>query len=175
MSEIENNDQKPETPAEEPKVEDKPAEGDKPAGADKPEDKDGIKSLPEWAQKELTDVRAEAANYRTRLREAEQKLSEAKSPEEVDAAISEMREQNAKLERQILVGKVAQKYELSDLLASRLNGSTEEELEADAKLLAEAMPKATPTPPSLSGGLDPQDDEDSEVDPRKLAARFRRI
>lgn len=154
---------------------------DKEAGDDKPEQdgeekaKDGIDALPEWAQKELTRARTEAANYRTQLREAQDKLSNAKTPEEVDAAISELREQNEKLERAIVVGKVAQKYKLSDLLASRLQGTTEAELEADAALLAKALPPETPTPPSVSGGLDPQDEEDSEIDPRKLAARFRRI
>ena len=160
-------------------TEEKPAEAppETPEGAheEKPEPQDGEDALPEWARKELTKVRGEAANYRTKLREAEQKLSEAKTPEEVNAAISELREQNEKLERSILVNTVATKYELTPLLASRLVGSTEAELEADAKLLAAALPAAPLAPPKLAGGLDPSDDSDTESDPRKLARRSRRI
>lgn len=151
-------------PAEESTTEEKPEEKPSEDGGD-----------PEWAKKELTKVRAEAANYRTRLRDAEAKLSEAKTPEEFEAAVADLREENAKLEKSILVTKVAAKHGLSDVLAARLVGSTEEELEADAKLLASVANAAPPAPESLEGGLDPSSDDDGETDPRKLAARFRRI
>lgn len=130
---------------------------------------------PAWLQKELTRARKEAAKYRTELRDAQTKLSEAKTPEEVEAAISELRDTNAKLERQILVNKVAAKHDLPDALADRLKGSTLEELEADAKLLA-SVATAPAAPSNLEGGLSPDDDdEDTEMDPKKLASRFRRI
>lgn len=164
------------TPDEEKPVSDKPDASEE--GSDKPADKgeekapEGIDSLPEWARKELSNVRAEAANYRTKLREAEAKLSAAKTPEEVEAAISELKDQNAKLERSILVNKVAGKHRLPAELAELLKGEDEAALEAHAKALAKF---ATPAPPtSLSGGLDPSDDDDGEIDPRKLAAKFRR-
>jgi hypothetical protein len=173
--EVDPDEEKPAEGEAEEKSETPPAEGEGEADEDKDDKKDDVDSLPEWAKKELTRARGEAANYRTQLREAERKLGEAKTPEEVEAAISELREQNAKLERAIIVSKVATKYGLSDFLASRLIGSTEAELEADAKLAAKEVPVATPPPPSVSGGLDPSDSEDSEIDPRKLAARFRRI
>lgn len=170
------------TPPEEKDVSeapDAPSE-DASEGEGKPEDKGEDKAqddLPEWARKELSNVRAEAAKYRTQLREAEKKLSEAKSPDEVATAIQELKEQNAKLERSLLVTKVAAKHSLSDLLADRLRGNTEEELEADAKLLAAMIPpKKTAPPESLGGGLDPSsDDDESETDPRTLAAKFRRF
>jgi len=41
--------------------------------------------LPEWARTKLTKANSEAANYRTRLRETEAKLLEAKTPEEFAA------------------------------------------------------------------------------------------
>lgn len=129
--------------------------------------------LPEWARKELTSVRGEAANYRTKLREAEAKLSEAKTPEDFEAAVSELRETNAKLEREILVTKAATKHNLPEALAARLTGNTPEEIEADAKALAELV-SVPRVPDSLEGGLDPNSDDDGEMDPRKLAARFRR-
>ncbi|KUN08596.1 hypothetical protein AQI95_09590 [Streptomyces yokosukanensis] len=129
--------------------------------------------LPEWARKELTKVRGEAASYRTRLRDAESKLSEAKSPEEFEAALAEVKAKDAELERSVLVGSVARRFELPDDLASRLRGETPEELESDAKALQMLLaPKA---PPSLGGGLNPSDEDDGEMDPRKLARRTRRV
>ncbi len=141
----------------------------------KGESNEGSDALPEWAKKELANVRAEAANYRTKLRDAESKLSAAKTPEEVEAAISELREQNAKLERTILVSRVASKHNLPSELADVLKGDDEAALEAHAKTLAKFAASVQSEPTKLEGGLDPADEVDSETDPRKLARRFRRI
>lgn len=173
--EVEEGD-KPEeksTPDEEKKDE---PEGDGKSEGDKPEEKkkDGIDALPEWAQSELRNVRAEAANYRTRLREAEQKLADATSPEEIQTAITELREQNAKLERTVLVSKVARKHGLPDDLAARLTGDDEAALEADAKVLSKYV-TAPNDPENLEGGLNPQSKDDGENDPRKLARKTRRF
>ncbi|MFE7480014.1 hypothetical protein [Streptomyces sp. NPDC057552] len=130
-------------------------------------------SLPEWARKELVKTRNEAAGYRTRLRDAEVKLSEAKSPEEFEAALSEVKLQNAALERSLLVTRVAGKFELPEILADALKGDTPEELEAHAKALRAIV--APPHSPTLSGGLNPVDEGDGEMDPRKLARRTRRF
>lgn len=168
----------------EPKDDDKPAEGDKP-DEDKGDPKDDGKGsdddkgdepkedeLPEWARKELTKVRGEAAGYRTRLRDAEARLSEAKTPEEIEAAVKEFKDRNAELEHELLVVKIAQKHGLPEELAARLKGATPEELEKDAKALQKFIVPATPE--SLGGGLDPNDDDDGETDPRKLARKIRR-
>ncbi|MFF4244312.1 hypothetical protein ACFYY2_07530 [Streptomyces sp. NPDC001822] len=146
-----------------------------------PDDQDGAGAesggqedeLPEWARKELTKVRGEAAGYRTRLRDAETKLGSAKTPEEFEAALADVKSQNAALERSLLVTKVASKYELPELLAESLKGSTPEELETHAKALQALL--APKTPESLGGGLDPSDEDDGEMDPRKLARRSRRF
>ncbi|MGW6745972.1 hypothetical protein ACWGDX_35440 [Streptomyces sp. NPDC055025] len=130
-------------------------------------------SLPEWARKELTKVRSEAASYRTRLRDAETRLSEAKSPEDFEAALADVKAKNAELEHSLVVGTVARKYELPDELAARLRGTTPEELEADAKALRALLAPAAPE--SLGGGLNPSDEDDGEMDPRKLARRTRRF
>lgn len=99
------------------------------------------------------------APTRTRLRDAETKLSEA---QEAEAALTEVKAENAKLERSLVVASVARKYDLS------------EELEADAKALQALVTPATP--PALGGGLTPSDDrDDGEMGPRKLARRSRRF
>ncbi|WJN63262.1 head scaffold protein [Streptomyces phage phiScoe54] len=146
-----------------PSTEEKPAEGETP----KPEDE-----LPEWARKELTKVRGEAANYRTKLREAETSLQNAKTPEEFESARTELSKRIAELEHEVVVSKVARKYELPDELVPLLTGADEAALEAVAKTLQKyAVPAA---PESLGGGLTPSDDDDDEMDPRKLARRTRR-
>ncbi|MEU2854148.1 hypothetical protein [Streptomyces syringium] len=84
-----------------------------------------------------------------------------------------MKAENAELERAVLVGSVARRFDLPDELSSRLRGATAEELEADAKALQTLLiPK---TPESLGGGLNPSDQDDGEMDPRVLARRSRRF
>lgn len=126
---------------------------------EKPED-----DLPEWARKELTKVRNEAAGYRTRLRDAEDKLKDAKTPEQFESAVAEIKASNAALERSLLVTKVAAKYELPEGLAARLQGDDEAAIEADAKSLAALVTTPKSTPESLSGGLTPGE-SDEEFDP----------
>ena len=132
-----------------------------------------LDELPEWARKKLTKANTEAASYRTRLREAEARLSEAKTPEELDAAVADIKAKNTELEHQLLVAQIAHRHELPDDLAARLKGATAEELEADAKSLAKY---ATGKPPaSLAGGLDPTDDDvfDPVAEARKARAARR--
>ncbi|WJN63185.1 head scaffold protein [Streptomyces phage phiScoe45] len=148
-----------------PSTEEKPAEGVTPET--KPEDE-----LPEWARKELTKVRGEAANYRTKLREAETSLQNAKTPEEFESARTELSKRIAELEHEVVVSKVARKYELPDELVPLLKGGDEAALEAVAKTLSKYA--VTPAPESLGGGLTPSDNDDDEMDPRKLARRTRR-
>ncbi|MFI5863556.1 hypothetical protein [Streptomyces sp. NPDC051546] len=151
-----------------------PSAGETPAGDETTSTEGKSEEVPaEVLRKELTDVRAEAANYRVKLREVEAKFANAKTPEEFEAAVSELKVQNEALERQILLNNVATKYELPAALAKRLAGTTPEELEADAKELQKLVAPAAPE--SLRGGLDPEDDPD-DFDPVKavLAARRNR-
>lgn len=150
-----------ETPDETP--EEKPEE--------KPDEKPELSA--EELRAELTKVRNEAANYRTRLRDAESKLAEAKTPEDIEAAVAEFKSANAALERQVTVTKIASKYDLPEALAARLQGEDEAAIEADAKALAALVSKTSPE--SLSGGLTPGE-SDSEFDPVEAArkARMRR-
>lgn len=154
-----------------------PPEGETPEGDEtvsteqKPEEKPAAETVPpEVLRKSLTEANAEAANYRTKLRETEAKLSSAKTLDEFEAATSELRGQVEALERSILLRDVAAKYELPAALAKRLAGTTPAELEADAKELQKLVVIA---PQSLAGGLTPEDDTD-DFDPAKAVAAARR-
>lgn len=153
-------------------------EGNPPAGEDAGTEGEQSKAtpedeLPEWARNELKKARGDAARYRTGLREAEAKLAAAKTPEEFETATRELAQQNAKLTREINVRDVAAKHGLPPALAARLQGSTPEEMEADAVELAKLVAPNPTGSGDPKGGLDPNDD-DNEMDPRKLAARYRR-
>jgi len=141
----------PPVETETPPVDEKPAEEEKPP------------LTVEQLQAEVEKTRREAAGYRTRLRDAEAKLAEAKTPDDIEAAVAEFREANARLEREIVVTKVASKYNLPAELAARLQGTDEAALDADAKVLAALVTTKT-TPESLSGGLTPGE-SDEEFDP----------
>ncbi|WNV90304.1 hypothetical protein [Umezawaea sp. Da 62-37] len=129
-------------------------------------------ALPEWARKELTKVRGEAGRYRTQLRDAQAALEAAKTPEEFAAATTSLTEKVGLLEEQLLREQVARKYELPDELAELLKGKTASELEAVAKTLQKYAPATESV--VLGGGLTPDDGDDGEMDPRKLARRTRR-
>lgn len=130
---------------------------------------------PEWYEKELSKTRDEAAKYRTRLREAETKFTGAKTPEEHAAAVKELADANAKLERDLMVARVGKG--LPDELAALLKGDTEEELKAHAEALRKFVPSdkgAEKTPPvKLAGGLAAKDKAD-DLDPKKLAEAYRK-
>ena len=152
--------------AQEPAAE--PVSPEQPATAEQP----SADELPEWARKAISTANAEAANYRTRLREAEQQLGNAKTVEEFQSAVADVRTENQRLEHELLRERVARRFELPDDLAARLKGATAEELEADAKTLQKYAAPAPAAPASLAGGLDPSDDSDTETDPRELARRY---
>lgn len=142
-----------------------------------PEAKNGdVKALPQWAQDLISGVRGEAANYRTQLREAQEKLQKAKTPEDFQKATEELAKKNADLERELLVTKVAAKHNLPDDLKDRLRGESEADLEKDAASLARFAPKTEEPkvdPDTLSGGLDPGDSSDDSFDPVALAKQAR--
>jgi len=127
--------------------------------------------LPEWARKKLTKTNAEAANYRTRLREAEDKLSQAKTPQEFEAAIADFKAKNAELEQQVARATAARKFDLPDELAALVQGDTPEAMAEHAKTLSKfAQPAA---PESLGGGLDPTGTTE-EFDPVAQSRKARR-
>lgn len=126
---------------------------------------------------ELAKVREEAASRRIANRELKQQLANAKTDEDVQAAVSEYEEKVATLERQILVRDVADEFNLPPALRDRLKGETEEELKADAKVLAELVPQQRRDfdEDEAGGGMDPSDRvDDFDEDVRKMVERARR-
>jgi hypothetical protein len=153
--------QTPETPG----ADEAPKDGETP-----PEEKPQMSH--EDAVAEVTKTRAEAANYRTRARDAEAKLKTAKTLEEVEAIVATMTSEREQAERALLVENVALKFDLPDNLAARLQGATREELEKDAESLSELIGASTPR---LRGGLTPHEEPDDEPsDPGALARKYGR-
>jgi len=114
----------------------------------------------EEAQAALKAARHDAASYRTRLANLE-KAEQGKYKELAEAAkreADELRVQVARRDHADLQRVVAGAYKLPDSLASRLQGNTREELEADAKDLAKLITSTeSPTPaPGNRAGPRPQ-------------------
>lgn len=153
-------------------------EGQEPKGVEDPEKKepqdpekkdDDESALPDWAQKELTRARGEAAKYRTQRNELQDKLKDAKTPEDIEAATREYVEKVEGLELQLTRERIARQFSLPDELAERLRGATEEELKADAKALQKfARPSRGSDDPR--GGLDPSSEKDAS-DPKANAQK----
>ncbi|MEV7855113.1 hypothetical protein [Streptomyces sp. NPDC088183] len=123
--------------------------------------------LPEWARKELKSVRDEAARRRNEAKALKSQLEAAKSPEDYAAVEQRAADFEAQLGRE----RLARKYDLPDVIAKRIVGTTDDEREADAKALAAELTKTDAG--SVSGGLDPTDTPDTN-DPAALAAQVRR-
>ena len=115
----------------------------------------------EKQQAALKEANREAAARRKRLEELEAQEAKRKEAEmtEAEKATKRAQELEAKLhayELSELQRAAAEKAGLPAQLAKRLQGSTAEELEADAKALAETLPKPTkltanPTNPGANG------------------------
>lgn len=145
-----------------------PAGDGTPAGGEEQESTD-----PAFLKKELERTRRESANYRTQLREAQDKLTGAKTPEEVAAATKELVDKLAASDTALTRERVARKTNLPDELAARLVGTTEAELMADAKALAKLVQsKPEVDPDDLDGGLTPS--REGKFDPVAEARKARR-
>ncbi|WP_159795663.1 DUF7239 family protein [Puerhibacterium puerhi] len=145
-----------------PADESKPKEDGTPTPKD--EDKGGNKEddLPAWARDELSRTRREAARYRTERNDLRDKLKDAKTPEEFQAAVDEYNQKVSELELSLTREKVARKFNLPDELAERLKGSTEEELASDAEILKQFARPARGGGSDPKGGLDPTDTPSTE-------------
>lgn len=125
----------------------------------------------EW-KAELSKKNREAQNLRRRLKDLEEQVSKTSSVDESKASELEKAVERAaaaearvaELESESLRLSVAQEKGLTPAQAKRLQGSTKEDLEADAdELLAVFAPKGQkadkPSPKSLAGGSDPTQDD----------------
>ncbi|WP_326554668.1 hypothetical protein [Micromonospora sp. NBC_01813] len=127
---------------------------------------------PEWYERELSKVRNEAAGYRTRLRDAETKLADAKTPEEFESARAELATANQNLERELMVERAGRG--LPEELRSVLKGNTEEELKAHAAVLMKFVPTSKVAPPEkLGGGLNAGGGGGDDFDVKDVARQIR--
>lgn len=158
-----------ERPDETPEEQAKESQDD--ADADEADDGDH-EELPEWAKKQLKRARTEAANYRRQVRDAEERLSSATSPEEFQAVKDELAQARLELETE----RIASRHHLPDELRQVLKGSTPDEIEAHAEILAKYVGSGHSgiDPDDVSGGLNPSNEDDGITDPRALAAKHRR-
>lgn len=126
---------------------------------------------PEQLKKELEKVRKEAAGYRTKLRDAESKLTNAKTPEEFEAARTELANANKALERELMVERAGRG--LPDELRAVLKGDTEEELKAHAAVLMKYAPAQEAPPEKLGGGLNAGSGGGDDFDVKEIARKAR--
>jgi hypothetical protein len=127
---------------------------------------------------DLESTRREAASRRVALREAEEKLKEAKTPEDISKAVAEATKKNTDLEAELARERAARKHKLDDALLEFLTGSDAEQIDAQAAKLAAlaTKPAATapaPTKPAPRGGVTPTDSTPPEVDGREAWRKFK--
>ena len=140
-----------------------PATTDSGTPATTPDPWDGIPEQFAWAKSAVESANREAAARRVALREAEEKLSKAKTPEEFEAAVNEIKTSEQKLTVDLERERAARKHKLDDDVLEFLTGTTAEQIEAQAAKLAALKPGATPpqtvviTQPDPAGGVAPGD------------------
>lgn len=133
----------------------------------------------ERAKAKIAKANSEAANLRKRLKDAEAKAARLDELEAADKSEADkLRDQLAEAQRtaqeaelRAMRSEVAASKGLTAAQAKRLQGSSPEELEADADelLTSFAPPEGTPGPPPqnrqerLRGGSDPTTDTDVDV------------
>lgn len=136
------------------------------ATEEKPDPYAGLPEEFSWMKNEVETTRREAASYRTQLREEQEKLKNAKTPEEVASILADREAVTAKLEREVTIERLARKFKLDDDKLEFLVGKTEEDLTRQAEKLSKLGGTVEPTPPPtvqvtkvpLSGGTKPGDD-----------------
>jgi hypothetical protein len=96
------------------------------------------------AERQLSELQQRLKEYEDRDKTEAQKLAEARTAAEQRAAAAE---------QQLLRFKIAAEKKLPANLAGRLQGSTEEEMAADADSLLELLAAQRPSTPSFDGGV----------------------
>lgn len=161
------------------------------AGDDGEQDAERVDDLPPWAQKLVRRTRDEAKRYRTQVRELEPLAQQARDAAEADKTeLQRALEAQAAAEAarddataQLARTQVALSKGLTAAQAKRLQGSTVEELEADADELLELLAPAAPAPDDrpdarrrpverLRGGTQP-DAPAGDLTPEQISERMR--
>lgn len=130
----------------------------------------------ERARAELKETRAEAAARRVELRELREGLK-GKTPEEIEAALTDHEERLATKDRELFRERAARKFDLPDEILGRLSGNTEEEIFEDAESLSKLFKtkqSRNPAPLTPSGGRNPSGTPDS-YDPEAEYKKAKRL
>lgn len=119
---------------------------------------ESVDALPEWAQKMIKELRKEAGDHRSKLRQIERAQADAEEKQKAEQgefkglfekAKSELDALKAQLkatELDALRARIGAEYGLPSQLAARLQGDDEATMRSDAETLKSALPASTPTP-----------------------------
>lgn len=121
-----------------------------------------------WVRKELEDARKEAAEKRVLARELQEKLANAKTPEEVQQIMAANDNKTTELEAQLARERVLRKTRLDEELAEFLTGKTEEELLAQAQKLAGRKKADEDDGVVVVTQLDPRGGQNPSTEPNEL-------
>lgn len=117
-----------------------------------------------WLRDKYQKRGSEAQKLRSDLREVQEKLASAKSPEE----FAQVQQETAELNRKLAISDAARKHKLSDDALELLDGVPAGQIEARAEKLAKLATPAQEVPPKkvtkvpLRGGTTPGEDADTE-------------
>lgn len=120
-----------------------------------------------WVRKELEDTRKEAAEKRVLAKELQEKLADAKTPEEMQQIVAANDTKTAELEAQLARERVARKTGLDDDLVEFLTAKSEEELLKQAAKLA-GRKKADEDDPVVVTQLPPSGGKDPSTEPNEI-------
>lgn len=141
---------------------------------------DKFAGLPEdmsWLRKGYEDRGTEAQQLRARLRETEEQLAGAKTPEEFAQLQADATKRQAELERELAVNSAAREHGLSDDSLALLEGVPADKIAERAALLAKIAGGAKPAAPVVTkvpmrGGSTPGGDA-QEPDGASLWRKYR--
>lgn len=148
---------------------------EKPEGEEEEGDGNDFDSLPDWAKATIKELRKESGRYRTSNKELQDKLKDAKSQADIDAAIAEHKKRNSELEVELATAKHTAGFTPEQL--ALVHGNTPEEIEESANKIRAAFAAAggneEPPAPGADGGRRPGSSDGSGLSPRELAERTR--
>lgn len=164
------------------------ADGEQNNDSDSQSTANSLEELPEWAQKQITDLRRESASYRTERNTFREQLEAAQSeqdPEEQKKKFAELQENLEKERLRADRAEIAREAKLPPEADVLLHGKDTEELKRQATVLAQLFgtnagvttnsPEASSpaAPPSLPPRASRQNDEAGPRDVKDLLAAAR--
>lgn len=164
------------------------AEGEQNKDSDSQSTANSLEELPEWAQKQITDLRRESASYRTERNTFREQLEAAQSeedPEEQKKKFAELQENLEKERLRADRAEIARDAKLPPEADVLLHGEDTEKLKRQAAVLAQLFgtdagvttnsteASSPAAPPSLPPRTSRQNDEAGPRDVKDLLAAAR--